>query len=117
MPLYEINASPAARNPRSGTLRQPPLAACSKRGGEVKKLLSSPAFQFKGSGFDATDVGGKKGGEPSAGGKSEGGGESEAQVGVGRRQLRQGRRRRQGRRSRSPSRRAPRPRSGGQRED
>ena len=79
MPLYEYQC--LACGEKSEILQRfdsPPLAACPKCGGEVKKLLSSPAFQFKGSGFYATDYGGKKGGEPGSGGKSEdGGGKSE----------------------------------------
>lgn len=75
MPLYEYQC--LACGEKSEVLQRfadPPLATCPKCGGEVKKLLSSPAFQFKGSGFYATDYGAKKGGEPRASGKSEGDG-------------------------------------------
>ena len=39
-----------------------PLATCPNCGGEVKKLLSAPAVQFKGSGWYVTDYAGKKAG-------------------------------------------------------
>lgn len=35
---------------------------CEECGGELKKLISAPAFQFKGSGWYVTDYAGKKGG-------------------------------------------------------
>jgi len=70
MPLYEYQCLTCGK--RTEVLRRfedPPLAACPACGGEVKKLISSPAFQFKGTGWYVTDYAGKKGGE---GGKSEG---------------------------------------------
>ena len=54
----------------------PPPAACPKCGGAVTKLLSSPAIQFKGSGFYLTDYGrsGSKGDSANAkAGKNESG--------------------------------------------
>jgi predicted nucleic acid-binding Zn ribbon protein len=49
-----------------------PLAACPHCGGEVRKLISAPSFQFKGSGFYKTDYADKKsGGSGSPPGKSE----------------------------------------------
>src|SRR5262245_5272692 len=46
----------------------PPLETCPKCGvsGKVRKLVSSPAFQFKGSGWYVTDYA-KKGGDSAAG--------------------------------------------------
>jgi putative FmdB family regulatory protein len=56
------------------------IATCPKCGGPVQKLMSSPAIQFKGSGFYITDYARKNSpdaGKPDAGksegGKSEGG--------------------------------------------
>jgi len=75
MPLYEYQC--LACGEKSEVLQRfsdPPLAACPKCGGEVKKLLSSPAFQFKGTGWYATDYAGKKGGEAKPDAKSEGDG-------------------------------------------
>src|SRR5690242_2451980 len=81
MPLYEYEC--LACGERSEILQRfsdPPLAACPKCGGEVKKLLSSPAFQFKGTGWYATDYAGKKG-DGRSGGKSDGEG-SKAEKGA-----------------------------------
>lgn len=47
----------------------PPLTACEQCGGELERLLSSPAIQFKGSGWYVTDYARKS--APQAG-KSEG---------------------------------------------
>jgi putative FmdB family regulatory protein len=46
------------------------IAICPKCGGSVQKLLSSPAIQFKGSGFYLTDYG-RGTGKPEGGGKGE----------------------------------------------
>lgn len=75
MPLYEYQC--LACGEKSEVLQRfadPPLAACPKCGGEVKKLLSSPAFQFKGTGWYATDYAGKKGGDSRSDGKADGDG-------------------------------------------
>ena len=57
MPLYEYQCE--ACDSRFEKIRQfsdPPLEICPKCGkGPVRKLLSSPAIQFKGSGFYITD--------------------------------------------------------------
>jgi len=56
MPLYEYQCS--ACRERSEILQKisdPPYTRCPKCGGEMKKLFSSPAIQFKGSGFYKTD--------------------------------------------------------------
>jgi len=73
MPLYEYQCLTCGK--RTEVLRRfedPPLAACPACGGEVKKLISSPAFQFKGTGWYVTDYAAKKGGAGGSGGKSEG---------------------------------------------
>ena len=62
MPLYEYEC--AACGERTEVIQaysDPPLTICSICGGALAKLLSSPAFQFKGAGWYATDYG--KGGE------------------------------------------------------
>jgi putative FmdB family regulatory protein len=77
MPIYEYQCLTCGK--RSELLQRmgdPPMAACPECGGAVKKLISSPAVQFKGSGWYVTDYGGKKGG-PGGGGKSEGSGKGE----------------------------------------
>jgi putative FmdB family regulatory protein len=73
MPIYEYQCLQCgARTELLQRLDGPPLASCPQCGGEVKKLISSPAFQFKGSGWYKTDYASKKGGAEA---KSEGGGE------------------------------------------
>ena len=66
MPLYEYQCLKCGK--RTEVLQrfdEAPPAACPECGGEMKKLISSPAFQFKGSGFYATDYAGKKAGAES----------------------------------------------------
>ena len=56
MPLYEYQCT--ACGERSEILQRasdPQHTHCAKCGGAVKKLFSSPAIQFKGSGFYKTD--------------------------------------------------------------
>jgi putative FmdB family regulatory protein len=56
MPLYEYQCeSCAQRFERIQKYSDPPVAECPSCGGPVKKLLSSPAIQFKGSGWYITD--------------------------------------------------------------
>jgi putative FmdB family regulatory protein len=56
MPIYEYQCK--ACNDREEVIQNfsdAPLTRCTKCGGEMKKLHSSPAIQFKGSGFYKTD--------------------------------------------------------------
>ena len=84
MPIYEYQCQSCGK--RTEVLQRmddPPPAACPSCGGEVKKLISSPAFQFKGSGWYATDYASKKGGgEEKAEGKGDSAGK-EAGAGAG----------------------------------
>ncbi len=88
MPLYEYQCAKCGKKSEFiQNFSDPHETKCPRCGGVLKKLLSSPAVQFKGSGFYATDYGksgrtnresaskakdAKEGGET----KSEGGGES-----------------------------------------
>lgn len=91
MPIYEYRCDDCGRT--SETLQRlgdPPLAECPHCGGRVRKLISAPSFQFKGSGWYATDYakkpgaaskgdagdpakGDSGGGDPKSGGDSKGG--------------------------------------------
>jgi putative FmdB family regulatory protein len=72
MPIYEYECRHCGkRTELLQKMDEPPLAACPECGGEVKKLLSAPAVQFKGSGWYVTDYGGKKGGAAQGEGKSD----------------------------------------------
>ena len=56
MPIYEYQCTKC--NDRTEVIQKftdPPYAACVKCGGEVRKLMSAPAIQFKGSGFYKND--------------------------------------------------------------
>lgn len=62
MPLYEYECEACAqRFERIQKFSDPPADKCPSCGGAVRKLLSSPAIQFKGSGWYITDYA-KKGG-------------------------------------------------------
>lgn len=67
MPLYEYRCRQCGElSEVMQRVSDPPLAACPSCGGEVKKLISAPAFQFKGSGWYVTDYARKGGGEKAA---------------------------------------------------
>lgn len=56
MPIYEYQCTKC--NDRTEVIQKftdPPYAKCTKCGGEVRKLMSAPAIQFKGSGFYKND--------------------------------------------------------------
>jgi putative FmdB family regulatory protein len=56
MPLYEYECeSCGTRVERIQRFSDPPLTTCEGCGGALRKLLSSPAIQFKGSGWYITD--------------------------------------------------------------
>lgn len=75
MPLYEYQCD--ACGVRFELIRKfsdPPLEVCPTCGkGPVQKLISSPAFQFKGSGWYVTDYARKSGGGDSKSGDSKSG--------------------------------------------
>ncbi len=69
MPLYEYECrSCGHRFEKIQKFSDPLLKTCPKCGGKVRKLLSAPAFQFKGSGWYVTDYArkgsGDRGGKP-----------------------------------------------------
>jgi putative FmdB family regulatory protein len=56
MPIYEYQCNACKdRHEVIQSISEAPLSQCSKCGGELRKLFSSPAIQFKGSGFYKTD--------------------------------------------------------------
>lgn len=71
MPIYEYECLQCGkRTELIQRFADAPLAACPQCGGAVKKLVSAPAVQFKGTGWYVTDYAGKKGAGGSSG-KSE----------------------------------------------
>ena len=64
MPLYEYQCEACAhRFERIQKFSDPPIETCPSCGGRVRKLLSSPAIQFKGSGWYITDYARKSSGD------------------------------------------------------
>ena len=56
MPLYEYQCQTCGELTEViQRMSDPPLTTCETCGGELVKLLSAPAFQFKGSGWYVTD--------------------------------------------------------------
>ena len=73
MPLYEyVCGSCKKKTEVIQRVNEAPLKVCPHCGGKLKKAISAPAIQFKGSGFYITDYarGSSSGGE--SGGKSSG---------------------------------------------
>ena len=68
MPLYEYQCEACEqRFERIQKFSDPPVDTCPACSGKVRKLLSSPAIQFKGSGWYITDYAKKgKGDKPSS---------------------------------------------------
>ena len=61
MPLYEYKCEKCGERVEIiQRVSDPPYSHCPKCGGDMKKMLSSPAIQFKGSGFYKTDYASKK---------------------------------------------------------
>jgi putative FmdB family regulatory protein len=70
MPLYEYECEDGHRFERIQKFSDPPVESCQVCQKPVRKLLSSPAIQFKGSGWYITDYAKKGGSADSAGSKS-----------------------------------------------
>ena len=63
MPLYEYECDACGqRFEQIQSFSDPPVEKCPTCGGPVRKLMSNPAFQFKGSGWYITDYARKGGG-------------------------------------------------------
>jgi putative FmdB family regulatory protein len=61
MPLYEYECTNCKdRVEVIQRVSDPPYSQCAKCGADMKKLISSPAIQFKGSGFYKTDYASSK---------------------------------------------------------
>jgi len=81
VPLYEYQCRKCRhRFERIQKFSDPPAAKCPECGGKVEQLISAPAVRFKGTGWYATDYGGKslKGGTKRES-KSEPAGESKSE--------------------------------------
>ena len=73
MPLYEYECDVCAhRFERIQKFSDPLVDVCPSCGGHVRKLLSSPAFQFKGTGWYITDYAKKTNTDSNKGSDSKG---------------------------------------------
>jgi putative FmdB family regulatory protein len=63
VPLYEYQCARCGRFEIIRKFSDPPLLACPTCGGEVQKVLSAPAIQFKGTGWYITDYARKSAGK------------------------------------------------------
>ena len=73
MPLYEYECNDCEhRFERIQKFSDPLVSICPACGGEVRKLLSSPAIQFKGTGWYVTDYAKKPSGAAGSDGKDDG---------------------------------------------
>ena len=71
MPLYEYQCDACGnRFEKIVKFSDPPLEECPTCGGKVQKLLSSPAIQFKGSGWYITDYAKKSSSDSSSSSKA-----------------------------------------------
>jgi len=63
VPIYEYQCQACGHRMEAlQRISDPPLSTCPECGGDLRKLVSAPAFQFKGSGWYVTDYA-RKGGE------------------------------------------------------
>lgn len=84
MPLYEYQCEACGnRFERIQKFSDPPVEECPKCGGAVRKLISSPAIQFKGSGWYVTDYAKKAEKPDSAGAQGSGDSGSGSASGTG----------------------------------
>ncbi len=68
MPIYEYQCRKCNEVTEAlQKMSDDPLTECNSCGGELKRLVSAPAVQFKGSGWYVTDYAGKKGDGKSSG--------------------------------------------------
>jgi putative FmdB family regulatory protein len=76
MPLYEYHCLKCGRFETLQKFSDGPIKACPTCGGAVERLISAPAFQFKGTGWYVTDY--AKSGAEAPGSKETGAKESES---------------------------------------
>jgi putative FmdB family regulatory protein len=84
MPIYEYVCERCGEGTEAiQRLDDPPLTECPKCGGRLRKKVSAPAFQFKGSGWYVTDYARKgESGKKSESGESSSGGGDDSSAGA-----------------------------------
>lgn len=84
MPLYEYQCTNCSERVEIlQRVSDPPYGHCPKCGAEMKKLVSAPAIQFKGSGFYKTDYASKPAGKPETKTETKSETKSESSTGTG----------------------------------
>jgi len=84
MPIYEYRCEDCGELiERMQRLDEPRLTECPKCGGTLRKQVSAPAFQFKGSGWYVTDYARKGGGKEAGGAEGDGKSEKSTEAGAG----------------------------------
>lgn len=84
MPLYEYECDDCGhRFERIRKFSDPPLTICPECDGPIRKLLSPPAIQFKGTGWYVTDYARKSGDGRAAEGAGEAGKDAKSANGAG----------------------------------
>jgi putative FmdB family regulatory protein len=80
LPLYEYRCLKCdAHFEKIQKFSDPPITTCDACGGRLEQLLSSPAIQFKGSGWYITDYARKSSAEPSSTSKGDGAGSTKSE--------------------------------------
>jgi putative FmdB family regulatory protein len=75
VPIYEYECESCGHRLEAlQRISEDPLTTCPECGGELKRLISAPAFRFKGSGWYVTDYGGKRPGSEAKSGEAKGSG-------------------------------------------
>jgi putative FmdB family regulatory protein len=84
MPLYEYRCQSCGRTREVlQKMSDPPLKVCADCGGEMKRMVSAPAVQFKGTGWYVTDYAKKSDGGRSGGSSDKDKGSSEKSASSG----------------------------------
>lgn len=84
MPIYEYECLQCGtRSEAIQRMSDPPLTKCEACGGELKRLISSPAVQFKGTGWYVTDYARAKSGAKEGKGEAASGSDGAKESGSG----------------------------------
>jgi len=85
MPIYEYRCEACGQQTEAlQRLADPPLSECPHCGGPLRKMISAPAFQFKGTGWYVTDYARKgSSGDPGGAASGDKGGDKAADKGAG----------------------------------
>lgn len=84
MPIYEYQCESCEKLTEAiQRLDEEPLAICPHCGGPLKKLMSAPSFQFKGTGWYVTDYAGKSANDRDGGERGNKGTEASSEKATG----------------------------------